>query len=113
MKHEVKHIVSKQAPMMKGLMGSIATQAVSLLAQQNPVSQDEWVREMFARGDKDASGTISFDEFVAFFQTDAKAEKAQREHQLREALAGATRVVFLLNSLRRVCFVACCVFLLH
>lgn len=87
MKADVRDSVSRHAPMMKGMIGKMASQAVSLLAQENEVQRNSWVHDMFARADKDASGSLTFDEFARFFREDAREERSQREAQLREAVA--------------------------
>lgn len=86
-KQDVRTTVAGHAPAMKGLVGKMAAQAVALLAEQSDPDHAAWTREMFTRADKDASGALSFDEFVAFFAHDAPRERAQREAELREAVA--------------------------
>lgn len=86
-RNDVRETVARHAPVMKGLISKMAAQAVDLLADSSDPDHREWVQHMFVRADKDASGALSFEEFVRFFREDAQEERNRREAELRDAIA--------------------------
>lgn len=42
---------------------------------------------MFAIADEDLSGALTFEEFIAFLQTESKIEKEQEKQKIRDAVA--------------------------
>jgi Ca2+-binding EF-hand superfamily protein len=87
-KHEVREEFKSKAPMMAGLMGSAASSATGLIAKGvQPSDVDKWIESLFARADKDNSGSLSYDEFKVFLEHENKAEADAHKAKLRDAVA--------------------------